>query len=56
MSIVAQDLLLQVENLHKRFDDHVVLGGGRSRGGAWKRFHAPWSQRRGQVCVSEVPG
>jgi phospholipid/cholesterol/gamma-HCH transport system ATP-binding protein len=27
MSVVIQDLLLQVENLHKRFDDHVVLAG-----------------------------
>ena len=27
MGIVKQDLLLHVENLHKRFDDHVVLAG-----------------------------
>jgi phospholipid/cholesterol/gamma-HCH transport system ATP-binding protein len=27
MPTVTQDLLLQVEDLHKRFDDHVVLAG-----------------------------
>ena len=56
MSIVAQDLLLQVENLHKRFDDHVVLAGVGVEVARGKRFHASWSERRGQVRVSEVPG
>jgi phospholipid/cholesterol/gamma-HCH transport system ATP-binding protein len=39
MSIVVQDLLLQVENLHKRFDDHVVLAESASSGAeAFSRF------------------